>query len=314
MGSQTFSEFFDHSMFPARKAAKAATSHIGSLLRKLPMSVSWEKVEFNQDVMDAKYHPIYLELKNEGIQLNKAFENPEEIQIKTEPGSAFARKYTKQHLDTRYSIFAYQNLSDSVTTYPCEPYLDPGLVCVVVISETDWFLGMVTYEIEDDIFRVFDLSKEFEFRLCCSHHCYLFPAGKAAPDFQGYSATCTSGLVEGDRIFYCQVARSRMDHKLHQATFIAELPDGKASIKLDGSDTIQTVSLQHVAKMIFAFSPESQERLSAFEKTFSYDPSDLLDEKREKKQKVAKVPKKAKLKKPEPEPEHGEVVEQIDTV
>lgn len=277
-------------MLPPEKSACDAAKRLSTTVRKLPMARSGDRhVISEKKLLDAKYHPIYLEMRNAGLALASALAeigDPSETQ---HPQGVFPKVFTPYLFDSRYKIFCYHDLLPDVPPYPPDLEAIPGTVCVVVRPDKTYFLGLVTHVVEPGIFRVFDLSKPFEFAYCCSHDIAMFPVGR------GGSGTCGN---EGDDVYYLEPARERLDHKLVRGILVQNVSTTECDLLISGTKV--RAKAQYVARSMCPFDAARAKRFAAVTKDLSYDPEEFLAP--AKRASSSADEKKAKIREPVVEP------------
>lgn len=261
------------------KPACDAAKRLSSAVRKLPISRSGDKITFTEKkLMDPKFHPIYLEMRNAGIELAEAFEQIGETKQSSDAISVFPKTFTSYLLDSRYSIFCYHSLVPDLPPYPQDTQCIPGTVCVVTCEDGSFFLGLITHEIEPSIFRVFDLSKQFEFTYCCLHQVALFPIGAREGGIDA---------AEGEDVYFLQVARQRLEHRVLSATYLQEVSPTECDLFISGTK-VRAMNQYVARKGLFPVDDHALVRLKELEPVLPRDPQTCL-EVREKPQARRKV-------------------------
>jgi hypothetical protein len=163
-----------HRAFPHEQLHEISTT-VRQILSQFSVGVGGKPSP--DSVLAPKHARHLLELHNEGLRLSKLFEealtNPS---IPSEAPIPFPKTLTPFYLDSRYSIFRMQKmrvLSPYDSIYAIPPIISCE-ICVVKRDET-YFLGLIGHEINPEIYRVFEMSKEFDFTICCLHDISLFP-------------------------------------------------------------------------------------------------------------------------------------------
>jgi hypothetical protein len=251
-------------------AIKSTVSHFpGAFPKQKPN-------KFEPNIVVPSHHLDFLELHNQGIKLKSLLEESSRGPVvSVEAPLPFPKRLTSHFLDARYTIFCYHNMLKLLPTEEMYASPPPNPCGQIVLVQVDGyvFLGLVGLELEPSIYRVFDLTKEFEYKLACPHHFSCFPVGTSA----------LLNLTEGDRVFAIEIARKRFQARIVRGTFVRRIAETGCEIESNGE--IFSFELRHVARSgsDYEFDQALEERYQNLVSDYVCDPTDVLDLKEHKK-------------------------------
>lgn len=129
------------------------------------------------ELFSSKYHLSFLELRNEGLAIEKLLKDAEEQEESNENSSNLIPKNINSHyLDGRFLIFTtHPPIEKDINDIQYDFSLKFGQIVAFHSDSNEILLGMIATKLNEDVYRVFDLSNDFMFTICTSNQICPFP-------------------------------------------------------------------------------------------------------------------------------------------
>lgn len=298
--------------------AQLILSKVKKTLRTFSLSSGRNfSVPSKETLRSQKYHKNYLELREEGLALNRLVEEAEDPNKLQEATTVFPRFINTRYIDARFNIFTrHPPCISNSTEIEFDPCLKTGQIVVYRTESNYYSVGMIAPKIDDEIYRVFNLAEEYEYSLVKINNIFPFPA-----IFPKKLSNNSSVFQPGTQIFILQndqnLERNKsivLKGKIIQFDDTSAPQNIKYVVELEDNQRI-VVDGQFITLQESPFHIEDEEAVNAKIQDLinqGIDQLILLDPKEAKKYKISVAKKNKQKRKQEGLDDEGESTQEVD--
>lgn len=289
---------------------QADDAKVRQLITKIKKSLKGLSISNNKNIVlppreelfNSKYHVNYLELRKEGLAIEKLIKEAEEQDISVDSSNTIPKFINPHYLDVRFSIFTCHSPPiANIDNLQFELSLKFGQIVAVHSDSNEIFLGMIANKLDEDVYRVFDLSDVFMFTICTSNQICPFPS--VLPK----TLSASTAFSTGDKViaFSTVTTQDRKQFQIQSGEVVCLVSNNNSkeqsyNIKLK-DETVITIEPQFLTKYESPFKCENEQAEELKQECIEngIDPTIMLDPKEARKFKQANAKKLRSKKKAE---------------
>lgn len=289
---------------------QADDAKVRQLITKIKKSLKGLSISNNKNIVlppreelfNSKYHVNYLELRKEGLAIEKLIKEAEEQDISVDSSNSIPKFINPHYLDVRFSIFTCHSPPiANIDNLQFELSLKFGQIVAVHSDSNEIFLGMIANKLDEDVYRVFDLSDVFMFTICTSNQICPFPS------ILPKTLSASTAFSTGDKViaFSTVTTQDRKQFQIQSGEVVCLVSNNNSkeqsyNIKLK-DETVITIEPQFLTKYESPFKCENEQAEELKQECIEngIDPTIMLDPKEARKFKQANAKKLRSKKKAE---------------